>query len=230
MSFNLLLVEDEDRIAGFMLRGLREEGYMVTRAADGRQGWIELQRGGWDVVLLDWWLPHLDGLELLKRFRSIDRTTPVIFLTARDAVSERIAGLDAGADDYVCKPFSFEEILARIRGFLRRKQTAASLVFEFDDIQVDLRSQRVVRAGQELELTAKEFSLLLCFVHHPGTVLSRTRLYETVWGDPYRGESNTLEVHVKELRRKLEQHGPRVIQTRRGRGYILEAITTSESQ
>jgi DNA-binding response OmpR family regulator len=153
----------------------------------------------------------------------------VLFLTARDAVSERVMGLDAGADDYLCKPFSFAELLARVRALLRRQQSNTGLTLEYRDIQADLRSQRVTRAGQLLDLTAKEFSLLLCFLHHPHTILSRSRLYETVWGDQYDGQSNTLEVHIKELRRKLEQFGSRVLHTRRGRGYVLDAQGAPEA-
>lgn len=221
MSVHILLVEDESRIADFLARGLNEEGYQVEHAPDGVQGWIQLQRDVWDLVLLDWRLPGEDGLQLLRRFRRSNRRTPVLFLTARDAVAERVTGLDAGADDYVCKPFSFEELLARIRALIRRQSTDAGVVKEFGDIRVDLRSQRVTRSSNLILLTAKEFSLLLCFLQHPDTVLSRSRLYETVWGDEYDGQSNTLEVHIKELRRKLELFGPRVLQTRRGSGYIM---------
>ena len=221
MSVHILLVEDESRIADFLIRGLNEEGYSVEHAPDGIHGWIRLQRDSWDLVILDWWLPGEDGLQLLKRFRSIDRQTPVLFLTARDAVSERVTGLDAGANDYLCKPFAFEELLARIRALMRVHDAESSFVREYGGITVDLRSQQVTRSGQVIDLTAKELSLLLCFLQHPNTVLSRSRLYDTVWGDQHDGHSNTLEVHIKELRRKLEQFGPRVIQTRRGSGYIL---------
>jgi DNA-binding response OmpR family regulator len=221
---HILLIEDETRIAEFLVRGLAEEGYRIRHVASGNLGWPELQRGGWDLVILDWRLPGEDGIQLLRRFRQLDRRTPVLFLTARDAVSERVEGLDAGADDYLCKPFSFAELLARIRALLRRQQSNSGLILEYGDIQVDLRSQRATRAGHLLDLTAKECSLLVCFLHHPRTVLTRSRLYETVWGDQYDGQSNTLEVHIKELRRKLEQFGPRVLQTRRGQGYVLEAM------
>lgn len=222
MSTHILLIEDEDRIAEFLVRGLSEEGYSVRHAIDGREAWAALQGAEWDLILLDWRLPGEDGIQLLERFRRRDRRTPVIFLTARDAVSERVAGLEAGADDYLCKPFSFEELLARIRALLRRQRQSPALTLEYGDIHADLRSQRATRAGHVLDLTAKEYTLLVCFLYHPGTVLSRTRLYETVWGDQFGGQSNTLEVHIKELRRKLEEHGPRVLHTRRGRGYVLE--------
>jgi DNA-binding response OmpR family regulator len=223
MSSRILVVEDERRIADFLVRGLSEEGYQVEHAADGRAGAYALEHDSWDLVLLDWWLPGEDGIDLLRRFRAKDRTTPVLFLTARDAVPERVEGLDAGADDYLCKPFAFEELLARVRALLRRPDQKSALALEQLGIRADLASQRATRQGEPLDLTAKEFSLLCLFLRHPGTVLSRTRIFDSVWGEQYDGLSNTIEVHVKELRRKLEAYGPRVIQTRRGRGYVLEA-------
>lgn len=223
MSSRILIVEDEPRIADFLVRGLTEEGYQIEHAPDGPAGWLALQRGGWDLVILDWWLPGEDGVQLVRRFRQRDRRTPVLFLTARDAVPQRIEGLDAGADDYLTKPFAFDELLARVRALLRRPTQSASLVLEYADVRADLGSQRATRVGVPLDLTAKEFALLSLFLRHPGVVLTRTRIFDSVWGDRYDGLSNTLEVHVKELRRKLESLGPRVIQTRRGSGYILEA-------
>jgi DNA-binding response OmpR family regulator len=227
VSCRILIIEDEQRIADFLLRGLAEEGYHVEHAADGPSGWHALQ-SEWDLVLLDWWLPGEDGLQLLQRFRQKNRSTPVLFLTARDAISDRVKGLDAGADDYLCKPFSFEELLARVRVLLRRQDQSTSAMMQYSDIQIDLASQKATRGGRPLDLTSKELSLLIYFLRFPGKVLSRTRIYESVWDENYDGLSNTLEVHVKELRRKLEQYGERVIQTRRGRGYVLDA--TAEDQ
>lgn len=229
MSSRILVIEDEARIADFLVRGLREEGYQIEHAADGPSGWISLQHGTWDLVLLDWWLPGEDGISLLRRFRAKDRKTPVLFLTARDGVSERVEGLDAGADDYLCKPFAFEELLARVRALLRRPEQSTPLALDYGDIHADLGSQRATRDGSPLELTAKEFSLLCLFLRHPRKVLSRTRIFDAVWNEQYDGLSNTLEVHVKELRRKLEAFGPRVIQTRRGRGYVLDASESDEA-
>jgi two-component system copper resistance phosphate regulon response regulator CusR len=219
MSVRVLVVEDEDEIADFLVRGLREEGFTVERAADGHDGWHRLSTESWDVILLDWWLPGVDGLTLLERFRQGGGTTTVLFLTARDAVSDRVRGLDRGADDYLCKPFAFEELLARVRALVRRPDRRASTVLAHADITIDLATQQVQRAGRRLDLTAREYALLVLFARHPGEVLSRTRIYEQVWDERYDGVSNTLEVHVMELRKKLEAHGPRLIQTVRGRGY-----------
>jgi two-component system, OmpR family, copper resistance phosphate regulon response regulator CusR len=225
----ILLIEDEDQIASFVTRGLREEGFIVERAADGEAGWHFLKHGGWDVVLLDWWLPGTDGLSLLRRFRQIGTRTPVLFLTARDSVSDRVQGLDAGAEDYLCKPFAFEELLARIRVLARRRDPGAGTSLSHGDVRIDLATQRVERAGARLDLTAKEYALLVFFVRHPGVVLSRTRIYEQVWEERYDGLSNTLEVHVMEVRRKLEAQGPRLIQTLRNRGYRFGAESDDES-
>ncbi len=219
MSIRILVIEDEAAIADFIVRGLREEGFTVSHAADGEDAWHALQGGGWDVILLDWWLPGPDGLTLLRRYRQAGQTTPVLFLTARDAVSDRVRGLDSGADDYLCKPFAFEELLARVRALSRRPERGTGTVLSAGDVRVDLATHRAERAGHRLDLTAKEEALLVLFLRHPGEVLSRTRIYEQVWDERYDGLSNTLEVHVMELRRKLEVHGPRLIHTFRGRGY-----------
>jgi DNA-binding response OmpR family regulator len=229
MSSRILVVEDEPRISDFLVRGLTEEGYRVEHASDGLSGWAALQNGSWDLVLLDWWLPGEDGIQILRRFRQRNRTTPVLLLTARDAVPQRVEGLDAGADDYLCKPFSFDELIARIRVLLRRAGQSSSLTLEYGDIVVDLAAQKATRGGLPLELTAKEFQLLSLFLRNPQTVLTRTRIFDSVWGDQYDGQSNTLEVHIKELRRKMELYGPRVIQTRRGSGYILDSTGTDEA-
>lgn len=222
MSSRILIVEDEPQIADFLFRGLQEEGYAVERAIDGPEAWDMLQSGQWDLILLDWWLPGEDGIEVLRKFRGIDRATPVLFLTARDAVAHRVEGLDAGADDYLAKPFAFAELTARVRALLRRPEQQSSLVLSYRDIRADLGSQKASRDGSSLDLTAKEFSLLCLFLQNPGKILTRTRIFDTVWGDTFDGLSNTIEVHIKELRRKLEQFGHRVIHTRRNRGYLLE--------
>lgn len=219
MTVRVLVIEDEDEIADFVVRGLREEEYFVERASDGINGWRLLVEQAWDVVLLDWWLPRQDGLTLLRRFRKDNVATPVLFLTARDAVSDRVTGLENGADDYLCKPFAFEELLARVRVLARRQERELTTVLKKAGVSVDLATHRVERDGHRLELTARESDLLVYFIRHPGEVLSKRRLYEKVWNDRYDGVSNTLEVHVMELRKKLEAVGPRLIHTLRHRGY-----------
>lgn len=221
MGIRVLVIEDEAEIADFIVRGLREEGFTVETAANGDDGWHALQSGPWDVVLLDWWLPGTDGLTLLRRFRQAGQVAPVLFLTARDAVSDKVRGLDSGADDYLCKPFEYEELLARVRALARRQGPATTTVLHHADLRVDLATHRAERAGQRLDLTAKEQALLVFFLRHAGEVLGRTRIYEHVWDERYDGLSNTLEVHVMELRRKLEAHGPRLVHTLRGRGYLF---------
>lgn len=221
MGIRVLVVEDEDEIADFLVRGLREEGYTVERSAEGHDGWHRLSTESWDVVLLDWWLPGIEGLQLLERFRQGGGTTPVLVLTARDSIPDRVRGLDGGADDYLCKPFAFEELLARVRSLARRPGGRPSNVLTHADVSIDLATQQVLRAGRRLDLTTREYALLVLFLRHPGEVLSRTRIYEQVWDERYDGVSNTLEVHVMELRKKLGVHGTPLIQTVRGRGYVF---------
>jgi two-component system copper resistance phosphate regulon response regulator CusR len=221
MRHRILVIEDEENIADSLLTGLREEGYAVEHALDGDRGWDYLQAHSWDVVVLDWWLPGQDGLTLLRRFRELDRTTPVLLLTAREQVQYRVLGLDSGADDYLSKPFDFDELLARIRALIRRNESPPRALLAHDDVAVDPVRQRAERAGRRLDLSAKEVALLAFFMLHPGEVLTRKRIYENVWDEHYDGLSNTLEVHVMELRRKLELLGPRVIHTVRGQGYCF---------
>lgn len=222
MTNRILVVEDEKEIADFILRGLQEEGYAVEHAATGIAGRQAMHEGQWDLVLLDWWLPGEDGMELLRKFRETDKETPVMFLTARDSVVDRVNGLDSGADDYLCKPFAFEELLARVKSLTRRKQLRPRTILNYDNLTVDLETHRVDRASARLDLTSKEYALLTFFMRQPGEVLSRNRIYEHVWEQPYDGVSNTLEVHIKELRRKLEIHGDRLIHTVRGQGYMFD--------
>src|SRR5262249_24334582 len=166
MGVRILVVEDEAEIADFLVRGLREEGFTVDHAPDGSEGLHRLRAESWDVVLLDWWLPGIDGLTVLRRYRQAGGTTPVLFLTARDAVSDRVRGLAGGADDYWCKPFAFEELLARVRSLTRRRDGRSGTVISHDDVSVDLASHRVERAGHRLDLTAKEHALLVLFLRH----------------------------------------------------------------
>src|SRR5262245_24595245 len=171
MGIRILVIEDDAEIADFLTRGLREEGFTVEHAADGHDGWHRLHGESWDVVLLDWWLPGVDGLSLLRRFREAGGVTPVLFLTARDAVAERVRGLDGGADDYLCKPFAFEELLARVRALTRRAGRGTGTLLACRDVRLDLATHRAERAGCVLDLTAKEHALLVFFLRPPGDVL-----------------------------------------------------------
>jgi len=230
MCCRILVIEDEENIADFLLTGLREEGFHAECAPDGAIGWRCLELQSWDLIVLDWSLPGQDGVTLLRRFRERDRRTPVLFLTARDHVSYRVIGLDSGADDYLCKPFDFDELLARIRALLRRRDNQSSPNLSYGDVVVNPVLQRAERAGRPLDLSTKELTLLAFFLSHPRDVLSRRRIYEQVWDESYDGLSNTLEVHVMELRRKLELLGPRVIHTVRGKGYYLGAPADADSE
>jgi DNA-binding response OmpR family regulator len=221
MESRILVVEDDPEIADSLVRGLTEEGYAVGHAADGEAARVALHERAWDLVILDWWLPGPDGLSVLRRYRQGGGDAPVLFLTARDAVSDRVRGLDGGADDYLSKPFDFDELTARVRALIRRRGHGPGAVLAHRDVRVDLAGARAERAGRPLDLTPKEMALLAFFLRHPGQVLSRARIYDQVWDESFDGLSNTLEVHVKELRRKLEAHGPRLIHTLRGRGYLF---------
>src|SRR3954447_25835311 len=221
MGIRILVAEDEAEIADFLVRGLREEGFTVEHAADGETAEHQLSTAEWDLVLLDWSIPGPSGLTVLRKHRAEGGDVPVLFLTARDAVGDRVRGLDAGADDYLGKPFAFEELLARVRALVRRPRGGSGTVLTLGDVRVDLATHRAERAGKSLDLTAKEQSLLVFFLRHPDEVLSRTRIYEHVWDERYDGLSNTLEFHVMEMRKKLEAHGPRLIHTLRGRGYLF---------
>jgi DNA-binding response OmpR family regulator len=229
-QMRILIVEDEIDLADFVVRGLREEGFTVEHAQDSAQGNEALESGVWDLIVLDWGLPGEDGLSFLRRLRNAGRTTPVLFLTARDSIADRVRGLDIGADDYLCKPFAFDELLARVRALVRRRDRVPEIWINYGDVSIDVAKQRAMRAGRPLDLTAKELALLTFFMRHPAQVLSRTRIYDHVWDENFDLLSNTLEVHVMELRRKLEAHGPRLIQTLRGRGYLFEAVPGSEAK
>jgi DNA-binding response OmpR family regulator len=221
MARSILIIEDEIEFAEFVISGLTEEGFSVEHAVDGKQGREMLQSRPWDLILLDWSLPHHDGLSLLRGFRQSGLEAPVIFLTARDEVDDRVKGLDSGADDYLCKPFAFAELLARVRALVRRREQPSNLSLIHGDVSIDLVTHRAQRAGQSLDLTAKELALLSFFIRHPGRLLTRERIYESVWDEAFDTTSNTFEVHLKELRRKLEVLGPRFIHNRRGQGYFV---------
>lgn len=219
---HILVVEDEAEIAGYLRRGLVFEGFSVEVAADGHQALAAARERPPDLVVLDLMLPGIDGLEVARRLRSAS-DVPIIMLTARDAVPDRVAGLEAGADDYLIKPFAFEELLARIRVQLRRRQREeTTTVLRYGPLVMDTAAHDVTIGNRRVELTAKEYDLLELFMRHPQQVMTREVIYDRVWGYDFGGESNIIEVYVRYLRQKLEARGePRLIHTVRGVGYIL---------
>ncbi len=230
----VLVIEDEPGIAGFVRRGLLFEGFAVDVAMDGRAGLAAIRDNPPDIVVLDLMLPGLDGIELTKRVRAAEEAEgrspmPILILTARDAVPDRVTGLNAGADDYLVKPFAFDELLARIRALLRRLPPASDGVrpgdlLTFADLTMDLGSRTVTRGDRPIQLTTREFDLLALFLRNPNHVLPRSLLMDRIWGEDFFGDSNVLEVFVANLRRALEAEGePRLIKTVRGVGYVLRA-------
>lgn len=227
----ILLVEDEPAISGFVRRGLIFEGFEVTIAVDGREALDSVRDHPPDLLVLDLMLPSMDGIEITRRIRAAEGADegsrlPILMLTARDSIADRVAGLDAGADDYLVKPFDFEELVARVRALLRRTHHVPAATtgeaLHFEDIVLDVGSRTVTRGAELIELTPREFDLLLLFLRHPNQVLTRSTLMQRVWGDDFYGESNVLEVVIGNLRRALESgDNPRVIQTVRGVGYVL---------
>jgi two-component system response regulator MprA len=222
MAQRILIVEDEAEIADYLRRGLAYEGFAVEVAPDGATALAAARERPPDVVVLDLMLPGIDGIEVAQRLRA-GSTVPIIMLTARDAVADRVAGLEHGADDYLVKPFAFEELLARIRVQLRRHQAQSSgEMLRFGALTLDHAAHEARVDGQRVDFTAKEFELLDLFMRHPRQVLTRDLLYERIWGYDFGGESNVIEVYVRALRQKIESTGaPRLIHTVRGVGYVL---------
>jgi two-component system, OmpR family, response regulator MprA len=222
MAETILVVEDDRRIREMVRRGLLFEGYEVEVAEDGESALRYARDRMPDAVILDLMLPGMGGLEVCKRLRSAS-AVPILILTARDAVQDRVTGLDAGADDYMVKPFSFEELLARLRALFRRhRMEAAPEIYQFADLTLNPRTHQVFRGKEEISLTAKEFDLLELFMRHPNQVLTREQIYDHVWEYDFGGESNIIEVYIRYLRAKLEAGGKsRLIQTVRGVGYTL---------
>jgi two-component system response regulator MprA len=221
MSERILVVEDDDQIAAIVRDGLSRMGYRVELAADGLAALAAVRAQPCDLVVLDLLLPGMDGVEVCQRLRARGGP-PVIMLTARDAVAEKIAGLDSGADDYVTKPFVLEELVARVRAVLRRRAPRSSAPLRVADLRLDAQGRRAWRGDRALELSAREFDLLECLMQHAGQVLTHKDLLEQVWGSDYEGESNTVKVYVAYLRQKLNAAGePDLIHTVRGVGYVL---------
>ncbi|MDQ6909348.1 MAG: response regulator transcription factor [Actinomycetota bacterium] len=218
----ILVVDDEPAVRSSLQRALVQAGYEVALASDGRDALAAIGDDGADAVVLDVMMPGLDGIEVTRTLRRMGDQTPLLLLTARQGVSDRVAGLDAGADDYLTKPFVLEELLARVRALLRRSVTEAQTELQVEDLSIDLDAHRATRGGRPLDLTRTEFSLLELFMRNPGRVLSRSHIYEQVWGYDFGPSSNSLDVYVGYLRRKTEAASePRLVQTVRGVGFVL---------
>ncbi|WP_336774055.1 response regulator transcription factor [Paenibacillus sp. MMO-58] len=226
MRQHIMVVDDDEKITSLLRRSLAFEGYEVSTASNGMEGLKLLLTADPDMLILDVMMPQVDGWEVCRRVREGGSTVPILMLTAKDDISDRVKGLDAGADDYLIKPFALEELLARVRALLRRKSDrideSSSNKIVFDDLALDLDSREAIRSGRRIELTAKEYDLLLLFMQNPRRVLTRDAIMEKIWGYDFSGESNVLEVYIAMLRQKLEEGGAkRIIQTVRGTGYVL---------
>jgi len=219
----ILVVDDDPKIRTVVRRGLAYEGYRVVEAATGEEGLEKAREHLPDLVVLDIMLPGIDGLEVTRRLRSTGDELAILMLTARDEIKDRVEGLEIGADDYLVKPFSFEELLARVHALLRRKAAPAGEVLRFADLELDVDAREARRGGRTIELTTTEYNLLLLFLRHPRKVLTREVIMDHVWSYDFDGESNILEVYVRYLRGKLEAAGEsRLIHTIRGAGYVLK--------
>ena len=224
-SARLLIVDDDPELRMFLRTELEIEGYACTEAASGQQALMRLRESRWDLVLLDWTLPDFSGVEICRRLRGSDDQTPVLMLTARDDVRERVEALDAGADDYLTKPFSIEELLARVRARLRNASKASSEpeTLQLADLQLTAASREVSRGGESISLTGREFELLHLLLRQPNQVHGREAILNAVWGEHWVGDDNVLDVYIRALRRKLEREGrPTLIQTVRGVGFMLK--------
>ncbi|HET7756259.1 MAG TPA: response regulator transcription factor [Steroidobacteraceae bacterium] len=218
----ILLVEDEKKLSDLVARALRAERYAVDVAADGESGWQKAESCDYDLIMLDLMLPNLSGQELLRRIRRRNQQVPILILTARDATEEKVANFEAGADDYLTKPFAFAELLMRVKALLRRGPVARASVLRVGDLEVDRFTQQVKRGGRKIELTPKEYALLEYLAASPGRVFSRTMIIEHVWDQSFEGLTNIVDVYVRHLRSKVDDPFPaKLIRTVRGVGYGL---------
>lgn len=218
----ILIVEDEKKVSGFIKKGLEEETYAVDVANDGEEGFHLASMNQYDLIILDLMLPKMDGLEVLTRLRDKKVSTPILLLTAKDAVEDKVTGLNKGADDYLTKPFAFSELLARIRSLLRRGQVESKTELRVGDLCLDLVSHKVSRNGEEIELTGKEYSLLEYFMRNEGKVLTRTMIAEHVWDYNFDTFTNVIDVYVNHLRKKIDKKYPaKLLHTLRGVGYVM---------
>ena len=219
----ILVIEDEKKIANFIKRGLKEEGYAVDTADDGEQGYFMATTQDYDLIVLDLMLPKIDGLTLCRRLRAEKVPSSILMLTAKDSVKDKVSGLDSGANDYITKPFAFEEFLARVRVLLRKQVSSTATKLTAGELTLDLVTHKVSRGGKEIELTAKEYALLEYFMRNAGSCVTRTMISEHVWDMNFDSFTNVIDVYVNYLRKKLDGGpGKKLIQTVRGRGYILK--------
>lgn len=225
----ILVVEDESGIAQFVDQGLTEAGYTVDMARDGQEGLRFALHATYDILVLDILLPHVDGINLIRRLREYGDRTPVLILTALDSIEDRVKGLDAGADDYLVKPFAFSELLARLRALMRRPPLQMNTTLQVGEINMNLVERQVYCGGHPIDLSQREFALLEYLMRHPGQVLTRTQIAENVWNFNFHHDSNVVDVYVGYLRRKLSQRSPAsLIQTVRGVGFRLQAVSSPE--
>ena len=226
MRQHILVIDDDDKITSMLRRNLAFEGYEVTTANNGVEGLKAYLQKEPDLVILDVMMPYIDGVEVCHRIRESGSQVPILMLTAKDDIQDRVKGLDSGADDYLVKPFALEELLARARALFRRQQDKSpkeSNMLSFEDLMLDMDAREAIRGGRRIELTSKEYELLLLFMQNPRRVLTRDTLMEKIWGYDFSGESNVLEVYIAMLRQKLEEGGlSRLIVTVRGTGYVLK--------
>lgn len=219
----ILVIEDEKKIADFIKRGLKEEGYAVDTAYDGEQGHFLAKTNDYDLILLDLMLPKMDGLTLCRKLKQEEVASPIIMLTAKDTVEDKVTGLDSGADDYITKPFAFEELLARVRAILRKKESVTATKLEAGELALDLVTHKVTRSGKEIGLTAKEYALLEYLMRNAGKVVTRTMISEHVWDIDFDTFTNVIDVYINYLRNKVDSgYKKKLIYTVRGRGYILK--------
>ena len=223
MAMRILIVEDEPKTAAYLRKGLSEGGYVADCAVDGEEGLHLAQTGNYDLVILDVMLPRRDGWSVIAELRRAGKQTPVLFLTARDQVHDRVKGLELGADDYLVKPFAFSELLARIHSVLRRGSSRPMETLKLTDLEIDFPRRKVVRAGKRVELTTKEFDLLSLLARRAGEILSRTIIAEQVWDMNFDSDTNVVDVVVRRLRRKIDEpFAKKLVHTVRGVGYVLE--------
>jgi heavy metal response regulator len=222
-NMRILIVEDEVKIALFIKRGLKEEGYSVDIANDGESGYSLAMNEDFDLIVLDIMLPGIDGIELCKKLRNEKISIPIIMLTAKNTIQDKVSGLDSGADDYLTKPFAFEEFLARIRALLRKKENPSVTKYKIKDLELDLLTHKVMRNGVEIILSTKEFALLEYLMKNSGTIVTRTMITEHVWNLDFDTFTNVIDVYINYLRNKIDKdYEDKLIKTIRGRGYTIK--------